>query len=80
LFEITQGEDTDPNYVDIIDEVILELPKGRPEGQPIDVTYSYDENQIMHCKIYDVNSKREKSKEINLSLGNKNPLNDFDLL
>ena len=80
LFEITQGEDTDPNYVDIIDEVILELPEGRPEGQPIDVTYSYDENQIMHCRIYDVNSKREKSKEINLSLGNKNPLNDFDLV
>ena len=80
LFEITQGEDTDPNYVDIIDEIILELPEGRPEGQPIDVTYSYDEDQIMHCKIYDVNSKREKSKELNLSLGNKNPLNDFELV
>ena len=43
--EITQGEDTDPNYVDVIGKITLEVPPGRPAGCEVTVTYSYDENQ-----------------------------------
>jgi hypothetical protein len=44
----------------------LELPPDRPAECPIKVTYSYDENQRMHCKFEDVESG--KMLEVDLSL------------
>lgn len=32
------------------------FPSGRPAGQPIEVIFSYDANQIMHCAFKDVSS------------------------
>ena len=61
LMKITQGEDTDPDFVNIIDEIELELPADRSASQEIQVTYSYDENQIMHCEIKDLDSGRVKA-------------------
>jgi molecular chaperone DnaK len=55
---ITQGEDKDPDYVNKIATEIFELPSGRPANQPINVTYSYDVNQRMHCKFEDEESGR----------------------
>ncbi len=55
----------DPNFVKIIWEDTMEMPPNRPKGQPIRVTYSYDENQIMHCIFEDVNSGTVK--DVNLS-------------
>ena len=42
----------------------MDLPKGRPAGQPIDVTYSYDQSGVVHCQFLDVNSKKKYEIEI----------------
>ncbi|HNS19830.1 MAG TPA: Hsp70 family protein [Sedimentisphaerales bacterium] len=55
---ITQGEDADPAYVNRIATHSLELPPDRPAERPIQVTYSYDLNQRMHCAFRDVESGR----------------------
>ena len=77
--KITQGEGEDPDFVDKIDEIVLSLPGGRPASQPLEVTYSYDENQIMHCKVTDVNSGRSEEKKLNLAKegSSTNPLEAF---
>ncbi len=63
---ITQGEDTDPKYVNNIATYRFELPPDRPAKCPIEVTYSYDVNQRMHCRFQDMISGR--SLEVDLSL------------
>ena len=55
---ITQGEDTDIDYVNKVGTYKFELPEGRPAKCPIKVTYSYDINQRMHCKFLDLKSAR----------------------
>ena len=56
--------ETDPKFVKIIWEDKMDMPPNRPQGQPIRITYSYDENQIMHCVFEDVNS--ETIREVQL--------------
>jgi len=53
---ITQSDapTDDPNWVNIIWDGQLSLPSGRKAGQKVDVTYSYDENGIMHASFVDV--------------------------
>ncbi|KPK43917.1 MAG: hypothetical protein AMJ65_04535 [Phycisphaerae bacterium SG8_4] len=63
---ITQGEDTDVEYVKKVATHKFELPPDRPAGCPIKVTYGYDVNQRMHCKFEDVQSS--KVLEVDLSL------------
>lgn len=63
---ITQGEDADPAYVNTIATHSFELPPDRQAERPINVTYSYDLNQRMHCKFEDVDSGRVL--EVDLSL------------
>ena len=58
--EISQGEDLDPRYVDIIGKITLEVPPGRPAGCEVTVTYSYDENQRVRAQIYDAESGLKK--------------------
>jgi molecular chaperone DnaK len=53
---VTQGEDTQPQYVNKIATHTFELPPNRPAKCPIEVTYRYDVNQRMHCKFRDVQS------------------------
>jgi molecular chaperone DnaK len=55
---ITQGEDTNPEYVNKIATEKFELPEGRKAGCPVKVTYSYDLNQRMHCRFEDIESGR----------------------
>ena len=62
--EITQGEDTDPKYVDVIGRIALEVPPNRPAGCEIAVTYSYDENQRVQATITDVQSGKVKKVAI----------------
>jgi len=59
--------ETDPRFVKIIWNGDLDLPPGRPAGQEIAVTYSYDENQIMKCSFQDVATG--KTKEVDLAMG-----------
>ncbi|MFN0125366.1 MAG: Hsp70 family protein [Verrucomicrobiales bacterium] len=50
---VTQGEDTDPAYVDVIGKIQLAVPPGRPAGCEVTVTYSYDANQRVHAHVVD---------------------------
>ena len=63
---VTQGEDTDPSYVNKIATHSFDLPPDRPAERPIKVTYSYDLNQRMHCRFEDIESGR--LLEVDLSL------------
>lgn len=76
---ITQGEDSDPDFVDIIYEEDMELPANRPEGQPIEFTYIYDENQMMKCIFKDVNSgiSKEAIPPLVVDSAKKNTLDAF---
>ena len=57
----------DPKFVKVIWNGELELPEGRPSGQPVEVTYGFDDSQMMHCSFKDVNSGQ--TEEIDLSPG-----------
>lgn len=67
--QITESKaaETDPRFVKIVHEEDLELPPGRPEGQEIEITYSYDVNQIIQASFKDVASQSEKKIEISMS-------------
>ena len=60
----SKNEETDPRFVKIIWEGELELPPDRPAGQEIQVTYSFDDNQIMHCSFLDVESGNETTIDL----------------
>lgn len=72
---VTQGEDTQPQYVNQIATHKFELPPGRPAKCPVEVTYSYDVNQRMHCKFHDVQSG--KTLEINFCLDKTGDLSEI---
>ena len=76
---ITQGEDSDPDFVDIVKEEEMSLPAGRPQGQPLEVTYTYDENQMVKCIFKDINSGTEKEVVIHSGVDSKkkNTLDSF---
>ncbi|MHC4557585.1 MAG: Hsp70 family protein [Planctomycetota bacterium] len=68
---ITQGEDTDVEYVNKIATNKFKLPPDRPAECPIKVTYSYDVNQRMHCKFEDIESGRVLEVDICLNQDGK---------
>ncbi len=63
---VTQSEGPEDNkeFVNIIHQEMLKLPKGRPANQPIDITYSYDESGKMHCMFTDVESGNSHEIEL----------------
>jgi len=52
----SMGLQTDPTFVNIEWDGELSLPSGRPAGQEVKVTYSYDENGVMRASFFDVAS------------------------
>ena len=66
---VTQGEDRDPNFVNVIREDKMELPPGRPPGCQLDFTYRYDMNQRMRCTVFDCQSGITKSFDLDLGGG-----------
>jgi len=72
--KVTQANDPtdDPKWVQIVWDGNLELPSGRPAGQELKVTYSYDENSVMHASFLDVAS----GKETETSLSSLEPSTD----
>jgi molecular chaperone DnaK len=60
----SEGEESDVEFVIIISEEPLDLPKNAKEGDPVEVTYSYDNNGKMHCVFQYMKTK--KKHEINL--------------
>lgn len=53
LIQVTEGEDEEIEYVNVIGDVMLKL-KDRPKGSPIEVSMGYDENSIVHVSVTDV--------------------------
>ena len=70
-------EESDPDYVHTMWEGALDLPEGRPSGQKVEVTFSYDVNQTMKCTFLDVESGRKA--EIDLTADNSNIHTDIDI-
>ena len=70
-------DETDPDFARKIWEGELEVPEGRPAGQKIEVTFSYDENQVMKCLFLDVSSN--KKTEIDLTVDNKGAKSEIDI-
>ncbi len=62
--DVTQGEDDDPRYVDVIGRLTLKVPPGRPAGCEVTVTYSYDENQRVRASVLDHLSGQSTEVEI----------------
>ena len=54
----------------------LALPPNRPEGQEIDVTFSYDANQMIHAVFKDVASG--KTKDFSINRAGSNDSSDID--
>ena len=77
LTESTAPE-TDPRFVKIIWEGALELPAGRPAGQEIKVTFSYDENQMMKCSFVDAATGRKTEVDLSMGSGDANSDNQID--
>ena len=75
--EITQGEDDDPRYVDIVGRITLEVPPNRPAGCEVSVTYSYDENQRVRALVVDERTK--KSKEVAVTYDGAGVLSDAQI-
>lgn len=63
--------ETDRRFVTVVWEGDMELPEGRPKGQPVQVTYAFDENGMMNCTFLDVESGRKS--EIQLDSLSKDP-------
>jgi molecular chaperone DnaK len=63
---ITQSpvEEADPRFVRKIWEGNLSVPKDRPAGQQIDVTFSYLENGLMNASFVDIASKKKQEVDI----------------
>lgn len=64
--EITQGEDLDPEFVNVLAAENMELPPGRPVSQEIEVTFAYDANARMSCEFHDVESGRRKHFDLDM--------------
>jgi molecular chaperone DnaK len=59
--------ETDPEYVNQVWQGELALPPGRPVNQEVQVTYSYDENQIMHLEFRDVATGKRLVGDLSLA-------------
>lgn len=57
VFEVTQGDDDDRDYVTIIGAQELSIDP-YPAGAPMRVTYSYDVDQIVHIEVFDVTGNK----------------------
>lgn len=59
----------DADLVNVVAFGSLELPPGRPAGQPVKVTYSYDADQRMHCVFEDEGSGGKLVLDIDTQAG-----------
>ena len=63
---ITQGEGSDLDLVNTLASRTMDLPGGRPANLPVEVTYTYDSNQRMHCVFLDVTSGEKMEIDIDM--------------
>jgi molecular chaperone DnaK len=67
----SNAPETDPKFVKIIWDGVLEVPPGRPAGQQIDITFSYNDNQIMECSFLDVASGKKEDVSLDMASTSK---------
>ncbi len=60
---------TDADIANVVASGSLQLPPGRPAGQPVIITYSYDENQRMRCEFKDEKSGKTLILDIDTQAG-----------
>lgn len=75
---ITQGESLDPSSVTRILEETFTIPAGRPAGQPIEISYSYDLNMRMKCIFKDVNSGTTFERTFDMASDEEKDYDIFD--
>ena len=74
----SSSNETDPTFVTIEKEAALELPPGRPAGQEVKVTYSFDDNGMMQASFKDVESGKVIDLEISPTGGTKSDSSNID--
>lgn len=74
----SSAPETDPGFVRIIWEGDLQLPEGRPEGQEIQVTFSYDDNQMMKCSFVDIATSRKTEVDLSMASVDSAASNQID--
>lgn len=62
--QVTEGEDTDLEYVKIVGEGMIDLPE-YPKGSPLEVIFEYDSDGIIHLTVID-SSKDELIGELDI--------------
>lgn len=55
--QVTEGEDTDPEYVKVIGDCLVKIPQNKPAGYPIETRIAYDENGVVHVRVFDGNTQ-----------------------
>ena len=55
---VTEGEDADPAYVDVIGEATMEIPP-YSMGAPVEVFFEYDLDQIIHVTVLDLTANKQ---------------------
>ncbi|MDN6194701.1 MAG: Hsp70 family protein, partial [Alkalibacterium sp.] len=55
--QVTEGEDTEPEYVKVIGDCLVKIPQNQPAGYPIETRIAYDENGVVHVKVFDGNTQ-----------------------
>lgn len=63
---VLQGDDADPENCIRVGSVILPGIPPRPAGQPIEVTYEYDDNHLIHVTAVDVGSEKSLKESLKL--------------
>ena len=66
-------EDEEPEFLwRLSEEAMTGLPSNRPAGQEFSVTFSYNEEGMMHCQFRDVATGRTKEVEVDPGKGESN--------
>ena len=75
--ELTQGDDPDPKYVEVIGRLSLEVPPNRPAGCRVTVNFSYDENQRISARLID--EQTGTNKEVAIDYADKRMFSEREI-
>jgi len=65
--QVTQGEEANPDYVEIMREVTMNIPP-YPNGALVEVFFEYDLNQNICVTVMDLTAGKQLGKEIQIKL------------
>lgn len=55
--EVTEGEEEDLDYVFSVGKGLIKISP-YPKGAPVEVTYQYDNNGVIHVNVFDHTAKQ----------------------